>query len=182
MTFEEYRTGALTTATYPEELAKTYLDLGIRGEAGEVCDKIKKMIRDNGWKQGMPIPQECIRGIALELGDVMWYAANISAVEGVRMTTGNKVQESDNIDRYFYDPIVYKQEKIAKFALALSSTIHERELITIRKERHVSWIIYCVGEVAACIGMKLSEICQMNLDKLADRKMRNMIGGSGDER
>jgi len=74
MTINEYQEKARTTAIYPEESAIIYPTLGLTGEAGEVADKVKKVIRDN---QG-EFTDEVKKQIALELGDVMWYAASLS--------------------------------------------------------------------------------------------------------
>lgn len=74
MTLNEYQDGARTTAIYPEESRIIYPTLGLTGEAGEVADKVKKVIRDNN----LSFDDERKRQIALELGDVMWYAASLA--------------------------------------------------------------------------------------------------------
>lgn len=177
MTYNEYKAGARTTATYPEELSAEYLTLGIRGEGGEVCDKVKKMIRDYGWKPGDRIPQDCVRGIALELGDVMWYAANLAHETKVKMGIG-KCDDDDSVDRNYYDPAYYNSRNLVSMAKRMMDTITEESV----GKSYVGWVINAVGAVAACIGMKLSEICHMNLDKLSDRKLRDKLNGEGDYR
>lgn len=82
--------------------------LGLTGEAGEVADKVKKIVRDKNGK----VTEEDRKEIAKELGDVMWYVASIA--------------------RY--------------------------------------------------LGISLSEVAQMNLDKLESRYQRGKIGGDGDNR
>ena len=74
MTINEYQEGARRTAIYPESRQIIYPTLGLTGEAGEVADKVKKVIRDN---QDV-FTDECKKQIALELGDVMWYAASLA--------------------------------------------------------------------------------------------------------
>jgi NTP pyrophosphatase (non-canonical NTP hydrolase) len=74
MTLDEYQKGARTTAIYPKESRIVYPTLGLTGEAGEVADKVKKVIRDNGGQ----FSDERKREIALELGDVMWYVASLA--------------------------------------------------------------------------------------------------------
>lgn len=71
MTFDEYQTQAMTTALNPTNdfEALTYRTLGLVSEAGEVADKLKKIIRDKGSKLGEAEKAE----IAKELGDVLWY-------------------------------------------------------------------------------------------------------------
>ncbi len=74
MTFKEYQELAKTTATYPN-IGNNYVypTLGLAGETGEVAEKIKKIIRDNN---GI-IDSEKKEEIAKELGDVLWYLAQL---------------------------------------------------------------------------------------------------------
>lgn len=74
MTLNEYQEGARRTAIYPKERAIIYPTLGLTGEAGEVADKVKKVIRDNNDN----FTDEKKHQIALELGDVLWYAASLA--------------------------------------------------------------------------------------------------------
>lgn len=74
MTINEYQEGARRTAIYPESRRIIYPTLGLTGEAGEVADKVKKVIRDNNDQ----FTDERKLQIALELGDVMWYAATLA--------------------------------------------------------------------------------------------------------
>lgn len=74
MDINEYQHKARETAKYPNEHGITYCALGLTGEAGEVADKIKKIIRDKEGK----FTEKDRAEIAKELGDVLWYIANLS--------------------------------------------------------------------------------------------------------
>lgn len=71
MTLNEYQKNAVKTAVYGEEHAIIYPTLGLVGEAGEVADKVKKVIRDNN----SDFTDEKRLAIAKELGDALWYVA-----------------------------------------------------------------------------------------------------------
>ena len=85
MTFEEYQARARTTDVYADQMPSSVLDpafaakiLGLVGEAGEVAEKFKKIIRD---KNGQ-ISTEDSAAIIKELGDVLWYVALIAEYLG----------------------------------------------------------------------------------------------------
>jgi NTP pyrophosphatase (non-canonical NTP hydrolase) len=112
MTIDEYATGARATAAYPTSAVLLYPILKLAGEAGEVAEKLGKLMRDEGWSPGDELSLEQRDALAHELGDVLWY----------------------------------------------------------------------VAAVAHDLGLPLDEVARRNLAKLADRKRRGVIGGSGDTR
>jgi NTP pyrophosphatase (non-canonical NTP hydrolase) len=72
--FDAYQNKAATFATYPQDKAIVYLALGLNGEAGEVAEKIKKVIRDNNGE----FSEDKIKEILLELGDNLWYISEMA--------------------------------------------------------------------------------------------------------
>ncbi|MEG1865029.1 MAG: nucleoside triphosphate pyrophosphohydrolase family protein, partial [Alistipes sp.] len=74
MTLNEYQLHALETAIYPDSQRIIYPTLGLTGEAGEVADKVKKVIRDNAQQ----FTDDRKAEIAKEIGDVLWYCAALS--------------------------------------------------------------------------------------------------------
>lgn len=74
MQLNDYQSKALETAAYPQEYKIIYPTLGLTGEAGEVSDKVKKVLRDNQCN----FTDEKKKEIAKEIGDVLWYIATLS--------------------------------------------------------------------------------------------------------
>ena len=74
MDFETYQKKARVTAQYPNLGSNNiYPTLGLVGEAGEVAEKVKKVIRD---KNGI-FDEDSKKSIKKELGDVLWYLSNL---------------------------------------------------------------------------------------------------------
>ena len=74
MNFKTYQKKARITAQYPNLGSNNiYPTLGLVGEAGEVAEKVKKVIRD---KNGI-FDEDSKKSIKKELGDVLWYLSNL---------------------------------------------------------------------------------------------------------
>ena len=68
-----YQQVAKQTAIYPREQAIIYPTLGLTGEAGEVANKVKKVLRD-----GTEI-KDVSKEIASEIGDCLWYISVLAS-------------------------------------------------------------------------------------------------------
>jgi NTP pyrophosphatase (non-canonical NTP hydrolase) len=80
MQLSEYQARSRATAVYPgagDNLL--YPTLGLCGESGEVAEKVKKMLRDDGGV----LSDERRSALAKELGDVLWYAAQLATEAGL---------------------------------------------------------------------------------------------------
>lgn len=76
---DAYQHEAQKTAIYPgvgtgSPDAIAYTVLGLTGEAGELANKYKKVIRDNGGRLSAAVSD----AMAAELGDVLWYVAMLA--------------------------------------------------------------------------------------------------------
>lgn len=94
MTFNDYQKKAHTTALYLDKLKKnfiltselekilsiSYVGLGL-GEVGETQNKIKKILRDSGGV----ITEEMKNNIEKELGDILWYIAELCTLLDVKL-------------------------------------------------------------------------------------------------
>jgi NTP pyrophosphatase (non-canonical NTP hydrolase) len=88
MDFNEYQRHADSTAIYPNRGHNLpYVTLGLAGEAGEVAEKIKKLIRD---REGIA-DEDYKKEIAKELGDVLWYIAEMCTELGLTMDEAAKM-------------------------------------------------------------------------------------------
>ncbi len=84
MLFAKYEFEAGRFARYPNRGNNlTYAALGLAGEAGEFCDKVKKVIRDDGGV----LNDGSRRALGKELGDVLWYAAACAYELGMELST-----------------------------------------------------------------------------------------------
>jgi len=83
-TLDEYQADAMLTAIYPEQYSfrgLVYCALKLNGEAGEVAEHVGKAMRDDGGV----LTEERRQKLILELGDVMWYVANVAKELGVSL-------------------------------------------------------------------------------------------------
>lgn len=94
MDFETYQKKSRETALYPNRGNNyIYPTLGLSGEAGEVAEKIKKVLRDHHGIIDEPKKME----IQKELGDVLWYVSQIATELGLSL---NEIAEK-NIEKLF---------------------------------------------------------------------------------
>lgn len=137
--------------------------LGLISEIGELCDIENKRIRgDAAYQDPYKLEQMWLK----ELGDVLWFVVRLAYREGV----------------YLHEP---KQEELEKnytpeslvLELGESSIMWDdiRDLI-------YSGMIETVFSIARQKGFSPQHVMGTNLEKLIDRKHRNVIKGDGDER
>jgi NTP pyrophosphatase (non-canonical NTP hydrolase) len=82
MDFSDYQTKSRKTAKYPTiGHPVIYPALGLVNEAGEVAGKIKKVFRDKGGA----ISTDTRAALTAELGDVLWYIAQICSELGLSL-------------------------------------------------------------------------------------------------
>lgn len=77
MDFNQYQEKAGETAVYPGKgtiFGVVYCALGIAGEAGEIANKVKKLLRDLDGN----LTPEANDAIADEMGDELWYLGQMA--------------------------------------------------------------------------------------------------------
>jgi len=104
MDFDEYEKLAARTATFDgkqEEYKLMYLTLGITGEAGEIAEKVKKIMRND---DGI-VSDEKRTELTRELGDVLWYLSQLSRILNVPFSEVAKANIEKLADRAARDVI-----------------------------------------------------------------------------
>ena len=92
MEFNHYQQKARETAIYPNMGNEfSYPTMGLVGEAGEIANKLKKVIRD---KAGV-LTDDVRKSVADELGDCLWYIAQLATEMGYQL--GDIAQ--NNVDK-----------------------------------------------------------------------------------
>jgi NTP pyrophosphatase (non-canonical NTP hydrolase) len=82
MNFTDYQAKSRRTANYPAiGHPVVYPTLGLTNEAGEVAGKIKKIFRDKGGVISLA-DRDALKG---ELGDVLWYLAQVCTELGLSL-------------------------------------------------------------------------------------------------
>ena len=76
--FDSYQKQAHSTAVYPPDMGMAYCVTGLCAECGEVADKVAKFYRGDGH-----LNEE---GLKKELGDVLWFIAELSTHLGFTLS------------------------------------------------------------------------------------------------
>lgn len=191
MYFSEYAKQAMTTAVYPEEKV-SYPIFGLIGEVGEIFEKIKKEVL-RGDKE---LDKE---QLALEVGDLLWYTAVVSNTFGNIVEKIDKpleafqyadvnIIELDNLESLQHSDDIVKdfEERITTTALMISTTcgkISEKYFLTKTVDEDDIDLILCLAsKLCEILGYDINWAAEKNLEKLASRKKRNVLKGSGDNR
>lgn len=90
MNFDKYQKKAMRTAIYDRKYAIIYPALKLAGEAGEVAEKVGKLLRGD-----YVLNDEFKSMLAKELGDVQWYLAALARDINIPLDTIAK----DNIKK-----------------------------------------------------------------------------------
>lgn len=186
MTLNEYQKEAEKTAIYKEKIV--YPAIGLIGEAGEVADKLKKIMRDCDGEPDYDVK----RGIALELGDVMWYCAilmrdfgmTFNYVEDVINKPGFRVffNHFKDVDINYLVLFLCKECSDVSICAMESASIPKNKIVQNLVAEGVSRVMAIISFIGSHYGFTNDEIGRMNIEKLESRMKRDSIKGSGDER
>ena len=181
--FDEYQKQAAKTAIYPKDRGLEYTALGLFGEVGEVANKMKKVIRD----QDGVLTDKNRAEIGAEMGDVLWYIAMCAVELGTSLSAlvVEDVTTWDGYGNYLSGNTSGALDLAVAVGQYINWTSDGSEEFSNGQASRVSvlrLVLVVWGEFCNTLSVRLADIAQGNLDKLASRAARNKIGGSGDER
>lgn len=165
MKLSDYQARALETAL-PTALTPEYLNPALLSEVYELGAQVfgdtAKMIRDQKLDN-----TKSYNATVKEYGDVAWVTAIALHVQGVKEVSG----WDEPVGEDFHD---FTNRLIMKAQIAVESD-DTFQLAQI-------WQMLKAHSGILLADMDFDEVLEANLAKLADRKQRGVIGGSGDER
>lgn len=174
LSLNDYQNEALRTAIYPENRGLEYTTLGFASEVGELADAwLHKQVAD----------------ILAELGDNYWYLAAIAHSIGEALE--NVFVFARTNDDIAYMPLeelfVELAAQSGNIAGAVKKAIRDNggELTEDKYDVVMDSIansLLILDTLALHFDATPAGVQAKNLDKLADRQKRNVIGGSGDNR
>ena len=93
--FNSYQISSAKSAIYDDKYKISYPALGLAGEAGEVANKVKKLMRDGVAN----MPPTWRDDIASEIGDVLWYCAALATDLNLSLGTIAGLKQAKLSDR-----------------------------------------------------------------------------------
>jgi NTP pyrophosphatase (non-canonical NTP hydrolase) len=170
MNLIEYQKRTHETAMFPKEptLALSYLTLGLCSEIAELFELFLDLAD--------PAPETVIS----ELGDICWYVAEIASLHGIELRSNVMFYPAPKYTDSFGDGmaraagrIAGKAKKVIRDGTPMDPTfVHE----------NLGEILRLVRHQASSYSLPIEVVLSTNIAKLADRKNRGVIQGSGDNR
>lgn len=174
--YQSYENLASTTKMYSPKIALIYVTLGLAGEVGEFYEKLN-----------LEAP---INMVEAEFQDCLWYMATIrtefnleeviewpkpsdnptTALMGVSINSGAICEQ---MKKYLRDDWDVEKDDFGLFPKERKEKIQQLWKKLLQNFVDLASITF---------NKSMNEIAQGNIDKLASRKRRGVIHGSGDER
>ncbi len=179
-TWNDYVYAAKRTAT-ESSMNREYISLGMMAEAGEVCGKIAKWIRDHN---GEPLTKEFYTELQKEIGDVCWFLAMADYLRYINGTCV-KFPAYDSFNDGIYmkcglsTRLMVDVYDLAMAIIDVGTNI--QSMSAPKRTKNINQLLVMM-RFALGKGDRFEDILQMNIDKLTDRYNRGVIGGSGDNR
>jgi len=183
LTFKQYQEGARSTAIYPNIGSNiAYPTLGLAGECGELYSKLSSVHSIS------TLDDETREDLQKEVGDLFWYIASIASEFKISL---------GDFESYFYDSeaeylstnmgyislpksVGKVCERVKKILRDKNGWWVEADQIVIKKD--LAEVLSDISAICYWLGFQFRDVAQANLDKLASRKLRGVLQGSGDNR
>lgn len=185
MNLNEYQKLAITTKIYDDSVAIPYVVLGIAGEAAELYEKVTEQLRGEGSSDLNLLGKEC--------ADIVWYLA--------AWADENDLMLKDLvIENLTYEHVLIDMERDLEAVVVYAGQIAEYSKKALRDDfNYIKAGIYppskmkktneavanlyrATSFVAAGFGLDMEQLLIENVEKLASRAERGVLGGSGDKR
>ncbi len=157
------------------------------GEVGEICNKVKKVIRDNNNE----VDEDIAISLLAEAGDVIWYASRIyeelESESTFMYKDLNEFQDhaqdliQNGFDDYkdFYNVV----RLLGASACKIDETLRSANILKIRSiGEDLDILMIDIGAFAIHLSSDLESIAECNIKKLQKRLEDNKIKGNGDDR
>lgn len=176
-TWDTYQQQALTTAIYPLSRELDYTILGLCSEVGEIGEAY-----DNGFVEGN------FDNLRTEIGDNFWYCAAIADALKLPLsyvaTFKAEVVGASGDENEHIRAIV---TEVSKMAGVLKKSIRDNDgyLSSASQDKIVYSLfrtLWLLDLLCDKFNTSRHAVMSKNLDKLASRKQRGVLGGSGDVR
>lgn len=189
LTLNAYQAAAMSTAL-PTSLNMAYMAYGLVNEIGELQEKLTSNTL------GILTSEETLK----ELGDVLWYIAGVSQIRGWKLsevvlddTTDIAIREYEAEEASEVSISEFEQNSCIKLSIGLSiaaGSLCGALKKEIRDNTHkpdvekeaLRRIFQISVMLAKVMNSTLEHVAIANIEKLASRKARGVIGGSGDNR
>jgi NTP pyrophosphatase (non-canonical NTP hydrolase) len=134
--------------------------MGLIGESGEVVDIVKKWKFQSGDHAQLPKDK-----LIEELGDVLWYCAEISTAQKVEMIP---VMKDMGINGLSYDGLLHME------ALFLAKLAMEMTDAWLYPDEFGPTPMYIVGHVIDLVGYMLHNYCECTLERCMELNIEKL--------
>jgi NTP pyrophosphatase (non-canonical NTP hydrolase) len=167
----DYQEAAVKTAIYPTPLV--YPTLGLCGEVGEL---VKSALGQDG-------------GTSKEIGDVMWYAANVANDMGMELSEVCKRKSFPPKGDYWSIDDVLEELSIrcGEVAENVKKTLRDDGgVLGAKRQKNIAnalkEIFSLLASIAETFDTTLKACADENIEKLQSRQKRGKLTGDGDNR
>lgn len=171
----EYQQQAMSTAIFPVDRSLDYTVLGLLSEVGEMAE---------AWVDNSKSYPE----VASEVGDCYWYVAAIADTLDVRLELVVKHYAGSEVTPKLVANLIPElMASSGNLAGLVKKAIrddggHFSSERQAKAEQYLGRTILILDALAVQLGSSRYALMNANLDKLADRKARGVLKGSGDHR